>query len=218
MATFQEYETEQATARPFSFSRTSTENQLENQLDISQVSPFSGYSSYQTPTVEQEEETTPSYEVEREYNIDKLPEDEVIIPTFMPLLKTEAQEKSEENVKIKLNARGKIIVSAFAVIVGILIAFMVYNAVIISNLTKNVNSLTEKQSLQTKSITALQSDYSEISNYEYLEMEAGDLGFSYSNETNDIAVNLPPRPEISEAPKSTNWFNNLCEFLSELFN
>lgn len=219
MATFQDFETkEQTTIKPFSFSRSVTDNQLENQMDISQVSTTPYYQSYQTPTIEREEYQTPSYEVEKEYNIDTLPEDEVIIPTFMPLLKSEAETKQDSNYKIRLNARGKILVSAFSIIVGILIAFMVYNAVVISNLSNKLESLSVDQSTKETQVLALKSDYQDISSYKHLEMEAGNLGFSYSPETDDILVTLPARPEIPQAKRSPNLFNSICEFFAELFN
>ena len=218
MATFTETETQQDTATSFGFtSRASNTNQLENQLDFSSAVPYSGFSNYLTQT-EEAEESVPSYEVEREYNINTLPEDEVIIPTFMPMVNSPKPEvKDAADYKIKLNARGKIIASVFRGVVGFLVAFMIYNAVIITKLTNSLAYLEVEKASRGAGITSLESEYQDITSYKHLEMRAADLGFSYSPETNDVAISLAPRPEIQEPKESTNWFNELCEFFANLF-
>ena len=222
MVTYNETETSQDTENSYGFRRNSSTTTLDNQLDFTSAVPsYSNYSSYQTPTIEKEEEEqmAPSYEVEREYNIDKLPEDEIIIPTFMPTVRSaEPAPVMVHDYKIKLNARGKIIASVFGVIACLLVAFMIYNAVLISKLSNNLKALEVEQATRSATITELESDYQDLTSYKQMEMNAGDLGFTYSENGKDVVVNLTPRPEIKSAKKSTNWFNNVCEFFAELFN
>jgi len=218
MATFTETETKTEESAGFGYNRT---NQLDNQLDFSSAVPFTGFSPFSSQTQAQDEEVeeqTPSYEVEREYNINALPEDEVIIPTFMPTLKSpEPAVQETVDYKIKLNARGKIMASVFGVVVGFLIAFMIYNAVVISRLTTSLEYLEAEKVAQTAGVTQLETTYKEITSTNHLENRAEGLGMSYSGQGNDIIITLPSRPEIKEPTKSTNWFNNLCEFFSNLF-
>ena len=72
MATFIEEETQTDTNVGFGFNRT---NQLDNQLDFSSAVPYTSYSPYQTQQETEVEESAPTYEVEREYNINGLPEE-----------------------------------------------------------------------------------------------------------------------------------------------
>ena len=218
MATFTENETQTETSTSFGFNNT---NQLDNQLDFSSAVPYTSYSPYQTTTeTDIDEETTPSYEVEREYNINGLPEDEIIVPTFMPMVKSsEPEAKEAYDYKIKLNARGKIMATVFGVVVCFLIAFMVYNAVTISKLSNSLAYLEAEQASRTAGVSQLETTYQELTSESNLERLAGSdgIGFTYSPESSDISISLQQRPEISSPKESTNWFNNLCEFFSNLF-
>ena len=218
MAIFTETENKTETSTSFGFNRT---NQLDNQLDFSSAVPRTGYSPYQTTTYkeqETEEESTPSYEVEREYNINGIQEDEVIIPTFMPTLKSGQPEvQAPADYKIKLNARGKIIASVFGVVVALLIAFMVYNAVVISKLTSTLKLLESEEVSKNVGVTQLETTYSEITAPAHLENRAEGLGLEFSPQGSDVKISLKQRPQIKEPSKSTNWFDSLCEFFSNLF-
>lgn len=217
MATYTENETQTQTETRFDFNRTS---QLDNQLDFSNAVPYTGFSPYQTQTQEEEvEEQTPTYEVEKEYKINGLQEDEEIVPTFMPTVNsTQPESVAPTDFKIKLNARGKIIASVFSIVACCLIAFMIYNAVVISKLTNNLNYLEMERATNASVVSNLQSNHERLTSNTHLSDEAGSLGLNYSPESADMTISLPARPEISEPQKSTNWFNSLCEFFSNLFN
>ena len=221
MATFTEMETDekQRAIGNFGYNRygTSSSTVLDNQLDFTTGLPsYSNPSPYSASTYEQEE--TPSYQVETEYNIEKLPEDEIIIPTFMPTLDRSVPEvNGVKDVKIRLNARGKIVASVFSLVVGILIAFMVYNAVVISNLSNQLAYLeVERQSISA-SVGELSSSYQDLTSYSSVEQNAIDLGMKVAGGTSEV-ISITPRPEIKEATVQGNWFDSVCEFFSNLFN
>lgn len=217
MITFNETETEKDVSTDYGFRRNNSMSVLDNQLDFtSSVPTYTNYSSTQT---DEEEETAPSYEVEREYNMDQLPEDEVIIPTFMPTLNSpQATKKETSDVKLRLNARGKIMASVFGVVFSLLVAFVIYNAVVIGQLSKTVEYLESEQLSRTAEISQLEKIYKHITSSESIATSAKNAGLSYSPEYNDITINLGKRPEIQSAEVSTNWFDKICEFFSELFN
>lgn len=220
------YETEEQTqvqtdrSHPlFDFSRRSSDTTvLPNQMDFSSTVSSPDYSFPSTRPTDTTEEQTPSYEVEKEYNIDAVDEDKVVVPTFMPTImkKEEPATEVNANAKIKLNARGKIIASVFGVVVCLLMVFMIYNAVVISSLSAKLAGLEAYQGQSQIKITALESDYSDITSVKHMEMVAGDNGFSKNVQSKTIT--LQPQPEIAEAKVTGNWFDSLCEWLSELFN
>lgn len=216
MATFTENETQTQTSTGFNFNKT---NQLDNQLEFSSTPSYTRFSPYQTPTQEETEEQSPSYEVEKEYNINGLPEDEIIVPTFMPTVDSAQPETvAPTDFKIKLNARGKIIASVFCIVASCLIAFMIYNAVVIAKLTNNLSALEMERVNNASIVTDLQDSHQRLTSNAHLSDEAGSLGLEYSPESADMTISLPARPEISEPQKTTNWFNSLCEFFSNLFD
>lgn len=217
MVTFNETETEKDVSMDYGFRRGSSTSVLDNQLDFtSSVPSYTNYSSYQTT---EQEDNIPSYEVEREYNIDKLPEDEVIIPTFMPTLNN-AKETQRQNadVKLKLNARGKIIASVFGVVMCMLVAFAVYNAVVIGQLSNTVSALQVEQMSRSTQISQLESNYKNITSKESIKNSASEMGLSYRSENSDVVINLGTRPEIQSATTKTNWFDSICNFFAELFD
>lgn len=230
MATFTEMETDEKQRSRGNFgynSFSSNATVLDNQLDFTSSMPtYSSPSSYSpsVSTYEEEQtslsEETPSYEVETEYNIDKLPEDEIIVPTFMPTLdRPSAQAEANKNVKIRLNARGKIVASVFGVVVGILIAFMIYNAVVISNLSNQLAYLEVEKQTITASVAESSLEYQELTSYENIDMKAwDDLNMSISDGSSDKAMKINPRPEIKETTVQGNWFDSFCEFFSNLFS
>ena len=214
MATFIEEETQTDTNVGFGFNRT---NQLDNQLDFSSAVPYTSFSPYQTQQENEVDEPAPTYQVEPEYNINGLPEDEVIVPTFMPVLKSEKQEAPVYDYKLKLNARGKIMATVFGVVVSILIAFMVYNAVTIARLSNTLDYLQAEQVRSSASVTQQEMKYQSLASDDNYRRLAGDEGLGFS-EGGNFKIELQQRPEIGNPQASTNWFNNICEFFSNLFN
>lgn len=214
MATFIEEETQTDTNVGFGFNRT---NQLDNQLDFSSAVPYTSYSPYQTQQETEVDEPEPSYTVEQEYKINGLPEDEVIVPTFMPVLKSEKKETPVYDYKLKLNARGKIMATVFGVVVSILVAFMIYNAVTIARLSNSLDYLQAEQISSSASVTQQEMKYQSLASDDNYRRLAGEDGLGFS-EGGSFKINLQQRPEIENPQTSTNWFNNLCEFFSNLFN
>lgn len=223
MATFTEMETDekQRAMGNFGYNRYSspTSAVLDNQLDFTTTIPtYSSPSSYASSTSTYEEEESPSYQVETEYNIEKLPEDEIIVPTFMPTLdRPSTQVEATKDVKIKLNARGKIVASVFCAVVGILIAFMIYNAVVISNLSNQLAYLEVERTSISANVGELSSSYQDRTSYSSVEQNAIDLGMRVAGGTSEV-VSISPRPEIKEATVEGNWFDSVCEFFSNLFS
>lgn len=219
MVTYNETETSQETSQSFGYSRptSSSTSVLDNQLDFTQAMPYTNYSSYQTTT--EEDEPVSSYEVEREYNIESLPEDEVIVPTFMPTL-NEGKANTVENTdfKLKLNARGKIIACVFGFVACLLVAFVAYNAVVIGKLSSSLAELEVDQVRQSASVGNLETSYQLMTSTDSMSQAAINNGLKTSTATDSVSITLADRPEIKAAEKTTNWFNNICEFLSELFN
>ena len=227
MATFTEMETDekQRTMGNFGYNRYSSTatSTLDNQLDFSSTGNFTSpspyTSTYTSPLEREEQEETHTYEVEKEYNFEKLPEDEIIVPTFMPTLdRPEPEVDTNANVKIRLNARGKIMASVFCMVVGLLIAFMIYNAVVIRNLSNTLDVLEVEKQAVTASVNELTTDYQGITSNRNLELEAYGAGFRPSPESSDVVLEMPTRPEIKSVQESGHWFDSLCEFLSNIFN
>ena len=70
-----------------------------------------------------------------------------------------------------------------------------------------------------QSITDSQATYTLVNDDEYLKLWAESNEFVDTNETNTIVVDISKFYEEEPAPEKieSNWFNDVCEFLSSLF-
>ena len=105
-----------------------------------------------------------SFEAEKEYRMeDDLGGDITIIPTFMPTIERKVAQRTEaSDVKLKLNARGKIILSVFSVIAVLLVSFCVYNAVRISSLNSMLADRQSQAQMINREVYLANSEYNEI--------------------------------------------------------
>lgn len=126
------------------------------------------------------------------------------------------EQRPQTPLKVKLNARGRIIVSVLAICICALVAFMVGNIVTLNSLN---GTLAEKQQIvmeQQQIVSDLQDRYDSINNSMqdnaanngYIDIDASQVGSVDS-------VNELAKPE---AVIEGNWFDTLCNWLSNLFN
>lgn len=185
---------------------------LDNQIAIGDTE------SYSTPYVQQtEEQEDSSYEVEKEYKINGIQEDRNIIPTFMPTIQPKEVYKEEAYIdydyKIKLNSRGKIIVSVVGIISALLMVLCIYNAVMIGKLSSTLAAKETSYTQMQKEVSLLEAGYNTMPTSTEIQAETG---FSKPSDLQTVDVGV--RPELDSVPESTNWFNNLCETIAGLFN
>lgn len=209
-------ETEQKNETDYSSSRSGV---LDNQIDFSSSVSTSYQPSYSTlyTDTQEDENTSTAYESETEYKINEdLGGDVTIVPTFMPTIERKAQEKEIQDVKLKLNARGKIIVAVFSIISVLLLSFCIYNAVLIGNLNATLKEQQVKAELVTRDVYNATNEYNNITSTDNI---LASLPAGYVDGSNKVMeVNLTERPQIVSAEPSSNWFDKLCKFLSNLFN
>lgn len=178
--------------------------------------------SYETPQFNID--TTPVYEVEKEYNVEELsPPNEgdeyCIVKTFMPNVQRKepvvAPAPKVKKQRAVLNARGKIFVSMYMLVATLLIAFCIYNAVAISSLTATINATQAEYNSIQNEVTLLESDYTKFNNS--MQNLIPD-NFTSINSTNTVSVAIQERPIYAEPEATTNAFDKICEFFSNLFS
>lgn len=193
---------------------------LDNQLDFNNASMYQpSYSSNYIEETEEEEQNSPVFEVEKEYKMqDEIGGDVTIVPTFMPTIhKNEevTQNKSQE-LKFKLNARGKIIVSVFSIISILLLSFCIYNAVLIGSLKSTIADKQIEAELLNREVYDATIDYNNITSTNSILAQLPAGYTDGADKIVEVSLNQQPNINIVEAP--SNWFDKLCNFLSNLFN
>ncbi len=196
---------------------------LEQQtFDDNMYTTYEEEQEVSTPTYE----STTTYDGESEYSAtDMVNEDNeseyAFVNTFMPNVERretissvlQSRKRKVHKTKIKLNARGKIFACMYSIVAILLVSFCIYNTVAIAGI-KNVVAQKEIEYAQELSdVNLLQKDYEEIS----FTNGTSQSNFVEVNESNTVKVKIDKRPKFAKVDESTNWFDKVCNFFSNLF-
>lgn len=140
-------------------------------------------------------------------------------PIEMPLIEKKVQqlEKLQEQPLV-LNSKMKILLTSFIVIISSLIFAIVWNFVAAAKLNLQLENKSNTVSELQVSIKTLDEEYNILDNIDNLKEKIEEAGFIESNETNTITISLDEmykEKTVSEIP--SNWFNDVCNFISSIF-
>ena len=147
-------------------------------------------------------------------------EQRVISQMHTPVIRKEQEAVvlTKTKAKIYLQPRMKIVIAMFITIVSALLFVSIFNFV---NAAKINATLAEKQitveELQS-SITSLRGEYNTMTDDGYMKQEASSSGFVESTDSNTTVLEygeIYTEPVVEELP--SNWFNDVCDFFSNLF-
>jgi len=160
----------------------------------------------------------PAFEVEKQYTFDttsyERKEQEMSIPT---LEKRKEETAYQPKVKAKLNARGKIVVAVYSIVVAIIVAFCIYNGVMISGLNSDVDYKNGIVATQTQVITDLQNTYNSLGEDDAIISQVGD-SFKVPTSADTVALSDFTIAEREVKQEQTNWFERFCETIKKLFS
>ncbi len=164
-----------------------------------------------------QDKTDTAYEVEQPFTMEPL-KTEVPAKMEMPVFKTTEEEKTEivAQGRVHINARGKIVASVFAVIVAIMVAFCIYNAVSINQLEDIVAYKQQIVAEQNEVISALEQEYNSLGeDSNIVDRLDGEFRQVESSDVKKVKkFNMSQRKEQEEP---SNWFEEFCEKLRNLF-
>lgn len=170
--------------------------------------------------------TEPAFEVEKQYSFDtssyseeSKQEQAMEMPTLEK--KTEIVAKSDEQTERKvypvLNARAKILISCYSIIVAIMLAFAIYSGVMIASYSADIASKTQIVASQTAVINDLQQTYNRLGDSDIIESSVSD-DFSKPTSANTAHVETPKMYERTESRVESNWFEEFCQKFKKLFS
>ena len=126
------------------------------------------------------------------------------------------EQRPQTPLKVHLNARGRIVVSVLAICICALVAFMIGNIITINNLNNAIIVKQQYVAEQQQIVNDLQEEYNSLeenvmqnaTNNGYITIDSSNVSY-----LNDISIIEKAKPNIDD-----NWFDNLCTWLSNLFN
>ncbi len=178
----------------------------------------------------EDEQDDSAYEVEKEYNVNDYMDsksdqtDLKPIKSFMPKIYGKPQEKAVEaekvSVKPKLNSRGIIFASAISAIAIMLVAFVIYNAIAIAGLKTTLNATELAYTASVTEVNTLDTTYNQVSSRENIinSLREENPNLSTAEAGDYVQINAGTKTEVVDVEKTTNVFDKICNFLSNLFN
>ncbi|MBQ7917934.1 MAG: hypothetical protein IJ310_03870 [Clostridia bacterium] len=201
-------ETSQETYRPQT-DYSANSQQFDDDQDYSVTQNFTeqkSYNSVSQNTFEEEDEQEQRFET--------------------PSLNAPVIQRSEPTVnlikkraKLVLETRMKIVVAVFSMLVACLLFISIFNFIQVGKIESQFASKQIEIAALEKSITDSKATYTLVSDDEYLRQWAETNEFVETNDTNTIVVDISEFYEQPAGPEAiqSNWFNDVCEFLSRLF-
>ena len=128
----------------------------------------------------------------------------------------EQQKTYNTFARAKLNARAKILISVYSIVAAIIVAFCIYNAVMIGSLNGAIVAKNQLVSTETQVISDLTNTYNSLGEDDYIISQVGD---TYKAPTNQDKVSVSDFEfkTRNQRKEETNWFEKFCESFKKLF-
>ncbi len=119
--------------------------------------------------------------------------------------------------KTQISARAKLYLTSSVVITALLLFLVIYNLFVISNMQNGIEMLQGEVYQQELRWDDVYKQYRNLTREESIIEELQSSGYVPANENNMFYVNLSNPNSVVELKGETNWFDALCNFISNLF-
>jgi cell division protein FtsL len=209
---------------------TTTEQQTEQQTTTTPTYSAPSTPSYNPWADDDDYSVNQNYEEQKSYNsVNQSYDADTTASTndvfevrqmAAPMIKREepAVNLIKKRQRIELGARMKIVASMFAIIVASLIVAIVWNFANAASMKASFAGKQVEINALTQSIMGLKEEYNLLSDDEQIKSKAENAGYVDSTDDNTIVVDFDSyyaEQTLEEVP--SNWFNDVCDFLSKLF-
>lgn len=134
------------------------------------------------------------------------------------------EEKIKSVTQIQTNAvSNKVpfrvaLVMSTTIVVALLLAFLcIYNITVINGMSTNINYLQEEVTASEYELVQAEGLYDRLTNPDNIQEELIEMGYSDVTSSNIVAVSVPEKTDVIALEGQTNWFDAICNFLSQIF-
>ena len=104
------------------------------------------------------------------------------------------------------------------VVVALLMAFLcIYNIFVINQMGGNITYLQEEVASYEYALTQAEGIYNSLTNTDNIQSELNKMGYSDVASSNMVAVDVADKVSVVTLEGETNWFDSVCNFLSQIF-
>ena len=137
--------------------------------------------------------------------------------SYVPQKETFMVETPVEKPAFRLKQKAKVWLVCFSVIIVMLSALCITNAINISNLNNTINQTTTSINDINKNIQTTIKDIGKLTDEQEIKNNASDLGLSEVEAKNNIEIELNQKNEVEDYKGQTNFFDEICNFIRSLF-
>ena len=123
--------------------------------------------------------------------------------------------RAQRNIQPALNFRGKLILAVYACILVLLGSLMISNAMLMKSVSGEIELLNHSIAQEGVNISDIKRVYDILHRADNLTNRAYDANMAPV--ANSIYVNMLPLSQGQSVAAHTNWFNEVCNFISRLF-
>lgn len=135
------------------------------------------------------------------------------------------EDKIRSVIQVKTNAvasskasfRSVVLLTTSMIIAILLTVLCIYNITVINGMGTSINYLKEEVVAYQADLAQSEALYNNLTNTENIEMELADMGYSEIASSNIVAINVPEKTIVTDMEADTNWFDAVCNFISQIF-
>ena len=134
------------------------------------------------------------------------------------------EEKVKNLTQIKTNAISNQVpfrlvlgVTTTAIVTLLLVFLCVYNIFVINGMDNSIRYLQEEVISYEQSLVQSEGMYKELTDPSNIKSELTQMGYADVASSNIVAVSVGEKTEVIELQGETNWFDSVCNFISQIF-
>jgi len=134
------------------------------------------------------------------------------------------EEKVKSLTQVKVDAipsavsfRMVLGVTTTAIVAVLMLFLCIYNIFVINNMGTSINYLQEEVISCENSLVQSEGVYNALTDKSNIQKELAQMGYSEMTSSNIVAVSVPDSTVVIELQGETNWFDSVCNFLSQIF-
>ena len=126
-------------------------------------------------------------------------------------------ESKKQAVKVQMRAKGKFILILVGILILILSGFSIANGVKINNLNNDLNSINQQITIEDANLKKAIKELGALTSEEKIKEESGRLDFIEVPENEVLNIELYERKPVVKPASKTNWFDKVCDLISNIF-
>jgi len=132
-------------------------------------------------------------------------------------IKSVIQVRTNAKVANKASFRAVLAMSTTLIVAILLAVLCIYNITVINGMGSSINYLQEEVVSYQADLAHAESVYNNLTNTENIKDELIQMGYGEMASSNIVAISVPEKVEVEDLQAETNWFDAVCNFVSQIF-